>query len=106
MLTPTTAKSVGCVVHFFLWTENSHHQQQKHIGLLKMDHEIQPRKVGMSFVLQEFPVAMGARMVGVGNRLLETALARGANNDFREVPTSEMYRNVGIDAPTRWFNGI
>eukprot|EP00435_Cladocopium_sp_Y103_P041429 s665_g11.t1 len=35
--------------------------------------------------LQEFRGAMGARMVGVGNRLLESALARGANNDFREV---------------------
>jgi hypothetical protein len=63
---------------------------QKEIGLPKMDREIQPRRLGISLVLQEFPVAMGARMVGGGNRLLETALARGANNDFREVPPERL----------------
>ncbi len=41
---------------------------------------------------QEFPAAMGARMVGVGNRLLETALSQtrhvvnpSGSDDLREV---------------------
>lgn len=79
-----------------------------------MYREIQPRKLGISFVLQEFPVAMGARMVGVGNRLLETALARGANNDFREVPSSEVFGlkhqqkggSMGFSHPTKKNAGL
>lgn len=38
---------------------------------------------------QEFPVAMGARMANVGNRLLESAggaFRSGPNSDLREVP--------------------